>query len=601
MVKQTISEKHPKRPTKVLHEELKRALTSRGMKIALLLGAVLLVIGLNYARSYPPEKSFVDVWYIAYNQSFYYLMLPLIACIPFADTLASDRKQGYFERLAVRAHYKSILGAKFFANAIAGALASVLPLLLLYSILTLTNHNPLNHPALNSIEGRPYEMAELVQLYKTLPDVFILIVSGTVFISGALFASLGMASTLLINHRFVAFSVPFLLSNLLQYFSNRTKLLPWYLSPSELLLKPNFSPSHAFETTNEIPYLFILPGALWLICIALILLCGKRQQILENNLAPSGVKRSRIELGKLIPVQLQNFPIKESRLQHGSKFGNYFRTQLNMQMRPIQIIIIVLCVMVLSAVMLGWMKLQLPQVFAPEIGSAPPNTWDLYFRTIGDPWAMALVTANLFLFLVSNLQPQTAFGQLSIKRLSSRTSSWLAHIGFLLLSAIAYSLLLFIVIHLTGRLLGLPFSTQWSVMRDGFEHINLVAYLTETPNHALAFATVFGMSTLGFFCLSLLILLINTLIQRGLIGYIIVEILLISSLPLASLSLNAPKFFQYLPIIRNLVMRFYPFVFRNLDQTFTSVYAWLIWLAVLLPGTWFAYRKQDYLSQPETD
>jgi hypothetical protein len=109
------------------------------------------------------------------------------------------------------------------------------------------------------------------------------------------------------------------------------------------------------------------------------------------------------------------------------------------------------------------------------------------------------------------------------------------------------------------------------------------------------------MSTLGFFCLSLLILLINTLIQRGLIGYIIVEILLISSLPLASLSLNAPKFFQYLPIIRNLVMRFYPFVFRNLDQTYTSIYAWLIWLAVLLPGTWFAYRKQDYLSQPEID
>ena len=48
-------------------------------------------------------------------------------------------------------------------------------------------------------------------------------------------------------------------------------------------------------------------------------------------------------------------------------------------------------------------------------------------------------------------------------------------------------------------------------------------------------------------------------------------------------------------------MRFYPFVFRNLDQTYTSIYAWLIWLAVLLPGTWFAYRKQDYLSQPETD
>ena len=57
---------------KVLSEELKRALTSRGMRMALLLGIGLLIVGLNYARSYPPEKSFVDVWYITYSQSFYY-------------------------------------------------------------------------------------------------------------------------------------------------------------------------------------------------------------------------------------------------------------------------------------------------------------------------------------------------------------------------------------------------------------------------------------------------------------------------------------------------------------------------------------------------
>jgi len=585
----------------VLSEEMKRALTSRGMRIALLLGISLLIIGLNYARSYPPEKSFVDVWYIAYSQSFYYLMLPLIACIPFADTMANDRKQGYLERLVVRERYRNVLSAKFFANAIAGALASALPLLFLYLFLTLTNENPLNHPALNSIEGRPYEIAELVRVFKNLPDLFIFVVSGAVFIIGALLASLGMAFTLLINHRFVALSVPFLLSNLLQYFSNRARLLPWYLAPSEILLKPNFSPSHAFETTNEIPYLLILPAALLLTSIALVLLCGKRQQVLENSLTPGNVRRIRIDFENLVPVQLQNFPIKESRLQHGSKFGNYFRTQLNMQIRPIQLIIIVLCVVVLSVVMLGWMRLQLPQVFASEVGGAPPNTWDLYFRTIGDPWAMALVTANLFLLLVSNLQPQSAFGQLSIKRLGSRRSSWFAHIGFLLLSAIAYSLVLFFVIHLTGRLLGLPFSSQWSVMRESFEHINLVGYLTDPPNHALAFATVFGMSTLGFFCLSLLILLINTLSQRKLIGYLLVEILLISSLPLASLTLSLPKFFQFVPIIRNLVMRFYPFVFRNLDQTFTSIHTWLIWLLILLPLTFLVYQKQDYLSHPDSD
>lgn len=65
--------------------------------------------------------------------------------------------------------------------------------------------------------------------------------------------------------------------------------------------------------------------------------------------------------------------------------------------------------------------------------------------------------------------------------------------------------------------------------------------------------------------------------------------------------MNLPPFFQYVPIIRSLVMRFYPFVLRNLDQTYTSIYTWLIWLIVLLPLTWLAYRKQDYLSHPDAD
>ncbi|MBE3145303.1 MAG: hypothetical protein IMZ61_15500, partial [Planctomycetes bacterium] len=126
-------------------------------------------------------------------------------------------------------------------------------------------------------------------------------------------------------------------------------------------------------------------------------------------------------------------------------------------------------------------------------------------------------------------------------------------------------------------------------------------YLTKPPHHGLAFATVFGMTTLGFFSMSILVLLINTLTQRRLIGYFIVEVLLIASLPLSSIFLNAPPYLQYIPIIRNLVMRFYPFVFRNLDQTFTSIYTWLIWLVVLLPLTYLAYRRQDYLSHPDSD
>ncbi|MGB4595568.1 MAG: hypothetical protein WBI14_06645 [Anaerolineaceae bacterium] len=586
---------------RIFKSELKRALSSRGLLIAIVLGMLLLGLGANITSNYPAEKSFVDQWYLTYNHSFYFQMLPLIAAFPFADSLASDRKQGYLERLAVRRRYNLVLSAKFSANAIAGALAGVIPLLLLYLITIMTNHNPLNHPALNMVDGRPYEMEQLVTLYRTAPDVFILLVVAVVFVMGAIFASLGMASTLLVNHRFVALSLPFLLASALQYFANNAKIIPWYLAPSEILLKPNFSPSHAFETTNEIPLLFILPVCMILATFAMLVLFGKRQQVLENTLVGHRAHHSGFSLERLVPARWLNFPLNESRLKHGTTFGNYFRGQVITHIRPVYILFIVIVMMALSTVMLGWMKLQVPSAFKDVAAGLEPNTWDLYFRTMGDPMAMALVIANLFLFLVSNLQPQTAFGQLAVKRLGARSHSWVAHVGFLLIAAILYSLLIFIVIMLTAYLLGMPFSSQWSYFREGVEHINLAHYLTKPPHHGLAFATVFGMTTLGFFSMSLLVLLINTLTQRRLIGYFIVEVLLIASLPLSSIFLNAPPYLQYIPIIRNLVMRFYPFVFRDNSQTWASIYTWFAWLAVLLPATFVAYRGQDYLSHPDSE
>ena len=589
------------KPGQVFKSEIKRALCSRGFLIALIMASLLLLVGLRFAYQLPSERSFVEEWYVSYTQSFYHLMLPLIACFPFADSLVTDRKQGYLERLAVRERFGKVISAKFLANSFAGGLAASIPLVLLYAFTSLTNHNPLNHPIFNTIFARPYEIAEVTQLYNNSPDFFILLVIAVVFIVAAIFASLGMASTLLVNQRFVAFSLPFLVANALQYFASDARLIPWYWAPSEVLLKANFSSTHNFEAVNEIPYLLILPLCLILLIGLLIFFFGKRKQVLENSLSENRKPKDGFSLSKLVPSWLQNFPVNEKRLKKGTVFGNYFRNLLNIHIQPIRIVLIVLVVAVLTIVMFGWMKLRMPSFFAPDLIGNPPNTWDLYFMTIGDPLTMALIIANLFLFMISDLQPQSAFGQLAVKRLGSRKQSWLAHILFLFLSAIAYSLIVFLTMHLTGRLLGLPFSNQWSIYRNSAEHINIPVFLTIPNTHFQAFLAVFGMSTLGFFAMSLLVLLINTLTQRRLIGYLMVEILLIASLPLSSILLNVPVVLQYLPIIRNLVMRFYPFVFRNLDQAWHSVYAWLIWLAILIPVTWLAYRKQDYLSHPDYD
>lgn len=582
---------------------VRRAFLSRGMLISLGISILTLALGAYAIRDYPAEMSFVDQWYNIYTESFFTQMLPLIAALPFADSLSSDRKLGYFDRAVMRGRYKPLLRSKATANALAGGTAGALPLAGLYLLTSLTNKNPLNHPALDMIFGRPYESTFLANLYRTAPDLFVLVLILAVFVMGALFASLGMAVTLAVNSRFAALSFPFLFASVLQYFANTARVLPWFLAPSEPLLKPNFSWSHDYEAINEIPYLFVLPAFLLGVTLLLYLLLGGRQQVLENSRsrgAHQGLfNRIASGLEKALPPGLRTFPIPEKRLGKGTPTGNYFFTQFKITISPFTIILIALVMVVLSGVMLGWMQRQVPHYFTDPDG-LPPCTWDLFFRTYGDPLTMVLVIANLYLILASSLQPQTAYGHLAVKRLGSRARSWRSHVLFLLLLSALYVLFSFAVIMLTGRLAGLSFS-GWPTTACSPEHTNLPNFFCGLSSPWLAFGAVFAMTTLGFFSLSLLVLLINTLTQRRLIGYFIVEVLLVASLPLTSIFLSAPPALQYLPIIRNLVLRFYPFVFRDLDQTWTSIYQWGLWIAILLPLTWRAYRKQNYFSQPDIE
>ena len=50
-------------------------------------------------------------------------ILPLVAVLPFADSLAVDQSEGYLRYLVVRTNYRKYLAAKFLANALVTAAA----------------------------------------------------------------------------------------------------------------------------------------------------------------------------------------------------------------------------------------------------------------------------------------------------------------------------------------------------------------------------------------------------------------------------------------------------------------------------------------------
>ena len=162
-------------------------------------------------------------------------MIPLIAAFPFADSLVIDRKQGYLNQVLARVSFRKYLNAKAIINAMIGGLAAVLPLVLMYIISSSLTTTPLNHQSVDAMALRPHE-GFLREMYFNHPDGFLWMILGMVFIVGATFASLGLGASLLVNNRFIALGVSLILFNALQFFAERTRLIPDFLAPLRTLL-----------------------------------------------------------------------------------------------------------------------------------------------------------------------------------------------------------------------------------------------------------------------------------------------------------------------------------------------------------------------------
>ena len=89
--------------------ELKRAFESIGIKISILIGSVIAILDLiTFYLQYgaPGGKILIQAWMgtdfqFAYNGLFY-IVFPIIACLPFAGSYYQDVSSGYDKNICVR-------------------------------------------------------------------------------------------------------------------------------------------------------------------------------------------------------------------------------------------------------------------------------------------------------------------------------------------------------------------------------------------------------------------------------------------------------------------------------------------------------------------
>lgn len=111
----------------------KRLLHKKNFYLALLAGAMLSM--LYIAKDVYPYRalkyghSVYTIWMGGFNGSIYaslfYLLVPLLAAIPMADTWLSDRQSGYYQFVQTRNKTKQYFRGLYVCNFTAGGLVTV--------------------------------------------------------------------------------------------------------------------------------------------------------------------------------------------------------------------------------------------------------------------------------------------------------------------------------------------------------------------------------------------------------------------------------------------------------------------------------------------
>ena len=213
---------------KMIRYELIRALTSIKFRIAILIGAGIAVS--HFIMEVLPHVPELDV-YLSHNKAMlypgwlypswmcgnrlsvhsylYFLILPLLAALPSADSFFDDVSGGYLSELCTRTKRSCYLVGKYIAVFLSGAVTVVFPLIL--NFLLTACAFPMLKPERATGFSTIVLKTSLSELYYTQPGFFLLIHFLMIFVMAGLFAVFALSASYYCNYQFMALISPFLL------------------------------------------------------------------------------------------------------------------------------------------------------------------------------------------------------------------------------------------------------------------------------------------------------------------------------------------------------------------------------------------------------
>ena len=207
--------------------EIKRAFNTIGMKLALLVGCALsiwhvitVIMPISEGQNYELSANAIDDLYVPISlfstwmgnelfpiQSYiFYLILPLLAVLPFGSSFFEDIKSGYIINVCTRVEKKIYFKAKYLAVFLSGGVAVVAPLLL--NLVLSSMFMPAFIPD-NGTVGTISPTTMAYEVFFTRPLIYVLMLIVIDFIFAGVIATLALSYTYFTEHRFGVMIVPF--------------------------------------------------------------------------------------------------------------------------------------------------------------------------------------------------------------------------------------------------------------------------------------------------------------------------------------------------------------------------------------------------------
>ena len=231
----------------MFREEIVRAFKNRSFVFALSLGLLALAQGSidyifplefnspEYLKLVPPFYNNAYDAVIWSQNGIFSLIIPLIAVLPFSDSLTQDRVSGYLRFVLSRVSFRQYFFSKILACSLAGGLSVSLPILFFFGFTNLFFPRGIN---LDEYTIRlltiPEALGPFGYTYRDQPDLYILSLVLLGFIGGAAYAVLGLSISATTDNRYIVLATPFP-SYILAHFVTAMLLIPKWSPLSALI------------------------------------------------------------------------------------------------------------------------------------------------------------------------------------------------------------------------------------------------------------------------------------------------------------------------------------------------------------------------------